>query len=174
MKQGSPDDFQTPKYALYPLLPYLKKDWIIWECACGDGNLVKEFERLGYKVVGTDIKQGQEYDFRYSKFEQFDVIVTNPPFSFKDEFLTRCYELGKPFALLLPLTAFEGKIRQSLFKKYGVQVIFFDRRVNFKTPSGKESHCWFMSGWFTNGLNLEKDMLFVDWEHPDQTKLELC
>lgn len=42
MKQGSPNDFQTPKYALLPLLPYLNnKEWNIWECSSGKGNLVK-------------------------------------------------------------------------------------------------------------------------------------
>jgi len=29
LKQGMSDDFQTPPEALEPLLPYLKKDWVI-------------------------------------------------------------------------------------------------------------------------------------------------
>ena len=41
IRQGSPDDFQTPPYALDPLLPFLKRDWVVWECACGKGNLVR-------------------------------------------------------------------------------------------------------------------------------------
>src|SRR5574344_195369 len=41
LRQGSSDDFQTPPIALKPLLPYLKSDWRIWECACGNGNLVR-------------------------------------------------------------------------------------------------------------------------------------
>ena len=35
------NDFQTPVKALEPLVLYLKKEWIIWECACGKGNLAK-------------------------------------------------------------------------------------------------------------------------------------
>jgi len=31
------DDFQTPKYGVEPLLKYIPKDWIIWECAEGIG-----------------------------------------------------------------------------------------------------------------------------------------
>ena len=31
MKNGSPDDFQTPVIALKLLIPFLKKDWVIWE-----------------------------------------------------------------------------------------------------------------------------------------------
>mgnify|MGYP003394350000 CR=1 FL=1 len=33
MKQGSADDFQSPEEALNILVPYLKKEWMIWECA---------------------------------------------------------------------------------------------------------------------------------------------
>lgn len=172
MKQGTPDDFQTPKIAIYPLLPYIKKDWKIWECAAGKGNLVEEFKKLGYDIIGTDILQNKVYDFLYYKPKHFDFIVTNPPYSLKDQFLKRCYKLEKPFALLLPLTTFEGKTRQSLFKKYGIQVIFFDKRINFTTPTGKESHAWFMAAWFTYGLNLEKDLLFVNYEVPYQKSLD--
>jgi len=55
------DDFQTPEYAIEPLLPYLRKDWIIWECACGKGNLVRALERRGFKVMGTDIRIGHDF-----------------------------------------------------------------------------------------------------------------
>lgn len=168
MKNNGSDDFQTPKEALYPLLPYIKKEWRIWECACGRGNLVNEFKKLGYDVIGTDITNGKQYDFRYSKIEPTDFVITNPPYSLKDIFLERCYELGKPFALLLPLTTFEGRTRQYLFKKYGVQVIFFNRRINFTTPSGNGSGSWFMTAWFTNWLNLPRDLNFVEFNHPEQ------
>ena len=58
----------------------------------------------------------------------FDVIVTNPAFSLKDEFLARCYELKKPFALLLPLTVFNSVKRQRLFHENGVEILFMPRR----------------------------------------------
>jgi len=158
MRQGNPDDFQTPPVALKPLLPYLKKDWLIWECACGDGNLVREFIKLGYKCIGTDLKTG--HDFLSFEPKYFDCIVTNPPYSIKQQFLERCYWWGKPFALLLPLTTFETAKRQRLFKKYGVEVIMFDKRINFKTPSGKGSGAWFATAWFTNGLNIGRQLTF--------------
>jgi len=83
-----------------------------------------------------------------------DCIITNPPFKFKQQFLEKCYELGKPFALLLPLTTFETKKRQNLFKKHGLEVIFFDKRINFETPNNVvKSSAWFATAWFTHGLN---------------------
>jgi len=93
--------------------------------------------------------------------EEFDCIVTNPPYSLKNEFLERCYELKKPFALLLPLTALETRRRQRLFKEYGVEIVVLPKRINFETPSGRGSGSWFAVGWFTNWLNIGKQLVFV-------------
>ena len=174
MKKGSSNDFQTPGEALWPLFPYLPKSWTVWECAAGDGNLVREFERRGYTVTASDILEATDIqiddhtthrplsrDFLRWAPDNFDCIVTNPPFSLKQQFLERCYSLGKPFALLLPLTTFETPKRQALFRKHGVQVIFFDKRINFTTPSGEGSGSWFATAWFTWGLNLPHDLNFV-------------
>jgi len=155
MQQGSSDDFQTPPKALDPLYPFLKKGWIVWECASGKGNLAKALIDKGYSVRSTDILQGR--DFLTWAPDQWDCVVTNPPFSLKQEFLERCYRLGKPFALLLPLTTFETPARQALFREYGVQVIFFDKRINFETPSGNGGGSWFATAWFTWGLEIPKE-----------------
>lgn len=101
-------------------------------------------------------------DFLSWKPEKFDIIVTNPPYSLKDKFLERCFELGNPFCLLLPLTALESEKRQKLFRKHGIQLIIPNKRFNFETPSGKGSGSWFCSAWFTWGLNLSKELNFIE------------
>jgi len=173
---GSPDDLQTPARALWPLLPLIKPGSVIWECACGTGNLVRELEARGFAVMATDIKMPSvpaelpQYNFlTYTPDRHYDMIITNPPYSLKDEFIARCYALGKPWALLLPITSFEGKVRQALFKKHGVQVILFDKRIAFEVPDaepGKKSAAWFATAWFTWGLNLPHDLMFVDFDPP--------
>lgn len=169
LAQGRPDDFQTPSEALDPLLPYLKKDLVIWEPACGKENLSNRLKELGYEVVATDILDG--HNFLTWKPERFDVVVTNPPYSIKGEFLARCYQLGKPFALLLPLTILETKKRQLLFRKYGVELILFDKRINFATPSGEGSGSWFATMWVTNGLGLGKELNFVGFQEKKQLEM---
>ena len=159
LKNGNSNDFQTPIGALKPLFPFLKKEWLIWECACGKGNLVKGLNEEGFLTEGTDILMG--HNFLTWKPEKFDCIITNPPFSLKDKFIERAYDLEKPFAFLLPLTTFEGKKRQALFQMYGLEVILFDKRINFETPSGRGGGSWFMTAWFTNGLNIGKQLTFV-------------
>jgi len=150
------DDFQTPPVALKPLIPFLKKDWIIWEPAEGRGNLTKALRELGFKVIGTDIKSG--HDFLKWQPEKFDCIVTNPPYTLRYEFIKRCYELGKPWAMLMTLTTLEGR-RQELFEKYGIELLLLNKRVNFETPSGKGSGAWFPVAWFCWKL-LPKQIVF--------------
>jgi hypothetical protein len=171
LKTNNMDDFQTPKEAIYPLLPYLKKDWLIWECACGKGNIYNALNGFGYNVIATDILQGE--DFLKWQPKRYDCIITNPPYTIKEKFLERCYQLGKPFALLLPLTTFETAKRQHLLKKYGVQVIFFDKRIEFETPNQKQkgSKSWFATAWFTNWLDLPETLNFVKFDHPNQKKI---
>ena len=140
MRQGSPDDFQTPEIALQCLIPFLKKDWTIWECACGKGNICKGLNKKGFNVIATDILTNVDFlnhAFAEDKNFNFQAIITNPPYSLKEKFLERCYEIGKPFALLMPLTALESEKRQKLYRKYGLQIIIPNKRFNFETPSGK-------------------------------------
>jgi hypothetical protein len=142
------------------LLPFLPRHWRIWECACGEGNLVAGLREEGYEVVGTDILGG--FDYLMWEPEVWDAAVTNPPYHWKQQFLERAYLLGKPFAFLLPLTTFETRRRQQLFRDYGVEVIFFPERVNFETPSRGPSAAWFAVAWFTWGLGIGRQMTF--WE----------
>jgi hypothetical protein len=145
LMNGHTDEIYTPDYALDSLIPYIKKEWIIWENAWGTGLLAKHLTLRGYKV----------------KKDSGDVIITNPPYSKKEEFLKMGFESGKPFAYLLPLTALEGKKRGDLYRKYGIQLIIPNGRINFITPKkGKSS--WFATAWFCHGLNLPKDLMFVD------------
>jgi hypothetical protein len=155
---GRPDEFGTPKEAIIPLLPYVKKEWRIWECAWGKGSLAKHFEKKGFEVCGS---KGVDFLKIPMPLEDFDCIITNPPYSMKEQFLQKCYEYGKPFALLMPLTALEGKKRGELFGKHGIQLIIPNRRYNFDTPSGKGSGSWFATAWFCWKMDLPKDLMFV-------------
>ena len=157
MKRDKCDEFRTPEYAIKPLLKYIPRNWVVWEPTGINSPITQFFRKHGYEVVETHIKTG--FDFlRDSPDFRFDVIVTNPPYSKKTEFLKRAYRLGKPFAMLLPLTALEGVERGKLYRKYGVQLIVFDRRVEF--IEGKRG-VWFPVAWFCWKL-LPRDLVFYE------------
>jgi hypothetical protein len=153
------DIFQTPDTALNPILQFIPKEYRIWEPASANGNLVKFFSGNGYNIVGTDINTGTDF---FTNEVEFDCIITNPPYSIKDEWIERCYSFNKPFMLLLPITALEGIKRQKQYKEHGLELILFNRRINYETPSGQGSGAYFSSAWFTYGFNLPQQLNFIE------------
>jgi len=146
------DELYTPIEAIEPLVEYISKDKIIWEPTdFGESQITRLFKSCGNEVVTSHMKDGQNF-FNYQP-EKFDIIITNPPYSCKTKFIERCYDLGKPFALLLPLTALEGIDRSLLYRKYGIEVLVLDKRINFM--SGKKN-VWFNTSWFCKGILPDK------------------
>jgi hypothetical protein len=149
------DCFQTPDHALDPLAPFLKRGWQIWDPASGKGNLVRGLRKRGFRAFGTDILTGRDF---FHTLAECDAIITNPPYSLKDAFLERCAVLGKPFALLMPLTALEGQ-RQELLRCLGIEIILSTRRFNFETPTGMGHGAWFATAWFCSSLQVAEPRL---------------
>lgn len=150
------DRCQTPAYALDPLLPYLPRDWVIWEPAAGEGNICTALRSQGYTVIGSDlltenigeVVEGGR-DFFSWQPPHFDAIVTNPPYSIKFPFYERCYALGKPFALLLPVEALGVGAAQKLYRAHGHEQLLLNKRVNFKMPNkGYSKKGWRSTAWF--------------------------
>jgi hypothetical protein len=115
------------------------------------------FKENGYNVIRSSLKEKQDF-FTYEPPNGFDVIISNPPYSIKDKILARLYEIGKPFAMLFPVTTLQAKTRFKLFRK-GLEVLVFDRRIeyhtrgNFEKPS-KGIH--FGSAYFCRGVLPDK------------------
>jgi hypothetical protein len=152
------DERYTPEYAISPLLPFLPKNKILWECAWGTGELASHLRTAGYHVVGHATT-----DFLTQQPERWDITVTNPPYSHKDAFLERAYSLGKPFAFLLPLEALGGG-RVRLYRQHGLELLIPDKRINFSDADGQPNKGTFPTAWFCWQL-LPKDLNFVevDW-----------
>lgn len=140
------DQCQTPSYALDPLLPYLSKGKVIIESAAGEGNLVKGLRFHGFPVCAYDLLNGNDFFEYQSRHKDIEVQVTNPPFSLKYKWLKHSYEIGIPFALLMPVEVEGAAQAQKLFEHYGVGIIHLSRRINFKMPSHKN---WTEATWPT-------------------------
>lgn len=136
------DEFYTPPNAIAMLLPYLPKNGVIWEAAWGKGHLAAFLRGHGFKVIGRE-----GIDFFQGNLN-CDLIVTNPPYSLKDEFLQRVYELNKPFALLLPVEALVGLKRHPLYARYGLQLLIPNRRINYISDNPDHTSANFNSAWF--------------------------
>ena len=123
------DEYFTPRETILPLLEYIKEGAVVW-CPFDSARseYVKCISAAGHKVIASHIDDGQNF-FYYEPDEPYDVIVSNPPFSLKDDVLKRLNELGKPYAILLPLPTLQGQKRFKYLE--GSEALIFDKRINF-------------------------------------------
>jgi hypothetical protein len=98
--------------------------------------------------------------------QNYDIIISNPPFSIKDEILKRLYELNKPYAMLLPVPTLQGKKRFEYIKD--CQALIFDGRINYwndKTKQIQKGTC-FGSFYLCKDFLKEK-LIFEELENID-------
>jgi len=161
------DFCQTPPYALDPLLPYIRDFHWIWEPAAGEGLMYKALvKETAATVKKSDVLTGTDFLTQnlIGGCMITKAIVTNPPFSLKYEWLARCYELGYPFALLMPADMLFAAKGNKLFQKYGIEIIIMNPRVDFKMPhkKWKGKGAQMATAWFTWGLGVGKILSFAD------------
>lgn len=156
------DEVYTPAYAIKPILKYIQPGRIIW---CPFDKADSEYVKLISKtneVIHSHIDEGQ--NFFYYEPEHYDVIISNPPFSCKDNVIKRLYELGSPYAILLPIPSLQGQTRFPYMKD--CQALIFDKRINYYTSlEKKEVQKGVSFGSFYLCRNfLPKDLIFEELE----------
>ena len=89
---------------------------------------VKTLSQIPYaKVIYSHIDNGE--NFFYYEPDNYHIIISNPPFSQKDNILKRLDELNKPYAMLLPIPTLQGQGRFPYLKN--IQYLGFDKRINY-------------------------------------------
>lgn len=129
----------TPKYAVDLIIPYLRKDKIIWAPFSRDEhNFANYLREKGFTVVNTHLEGGADF-LTYEPDFQFDMILDNPPFKNKTKYVEKAISYGKPFALFLPFNAFGDNGIPRLFMDNGLepQMLIPDKRTEFENQENK-------------------------------------
>jgi len=152
------DECYTPIEAVTPLLKYVSKDKkIILPFDTEESYYYKVFKENGYDVTCQHLQDNKDFFFEF--YDEYDLIISNPPYSIKDVILERLYLIDKPFIMLLPLTALGGMKRVGMFKKYGIDLIVFDKRINYIINGKQANGNWFASAYFTYKV-LDEKLIF--------------
>lgn len=147
------DEYFTPSYAVYPIMKRLQPGTAIW-CPFDtkDSEYVKVFSRNGFRVIYGHIQTGQ--DFFQTDVPDCDYIISNPPYSLKNQVLERLYAIGKPFAMLINFQGiFDSRQRFQMFKEHRVEMLWLSPRVAYLTERGRlRQGVPFQSGYLCSGI----------------------
>lgn len=153
------DCYMTPKHAWEDIKEYIPKVKI-WEAFYGDGTSGNYLTELGFNVIHEEI------DFFTEPPDEWDMIVSNPPFSKSKEIMKQLLIYDKPFIMIMPC----GKINTNYFREWkdkGLQVIIPRKRIQFvklvdgKVPDNWKSVCNFDCYYYCYKINLERDIVFL-------------
>lgn len=167
-EQGGGDEQYTPRKTVELILPYIQhlKDKIIW-CPFDkeDSQFVQVLKANGFKVVFSHLEYGQDF-FTYEP-EEWDVILSNPPYKNKRAFWERALSFEKPFCLLLPINILSDSIINTTMKgrESEFQLLIPSRRTRFyNAKTGKVGNQpTFKAAYF--GVNFFKEsMILADLE----------
>ncbi|WP_422404519.1 hypothetical protein [Mammaliicoccus sp. JADD-157] len=131
------DEFYTPRYAIEPIIKYLKQNdfkkiWCPFDTE--DSLYVRILRQRGFIVVSTHIEsEGDFFTLIESDIvDGVDAIVSNPPYSLKTEVLNELFKSGKPFAMLLGVVGlFESQKRFEMFRDNRFEIMYLNRRVDY-------------------------------------------
>ena len=162
---GGNDECYTFEYAVEPILKYIPKDVIVW---CPFDKADSAFVRLISKtnqVVYSHIDEGK--DFYMYEPSNWDIIVSNPPFTGKRKIVERAMSFRKPFALILPNTWLNDSAPKQLFKEVPLELLMFEQRMTFQGQEDKG--ITFSSSYFCNGM-LPQQIIMESLNKPKKTK----
>ena len=159
------DDYMTPLSAWNAINRFLPTGKIIWEPFFGDGTSGKNLMKLGHRVVH------QKKDF-FKWCPEYDLIVTNPPYSIVKDIMPRLLELDKPFVLLMPSSKINTKYMRDWSDK-GLQIIIPRKRIQFikctinkfgciEPNEVQDNKCNFDCFYYCYKMNLPRDMVWLE------------
>jgi hypothetical protein len=129
------DRYDTPPVAVEALLRCERLPELIWEPACGAGNIVAVLRDRNHKVIATDIADRgcpdsrSGIDFLGEPPEiNADAIITNPPYQLAEKFVEAALLRAPLVIMLLRLAFFEGQRRSRILENCGLARIHVFRK----------------------------------------------
>tara|TARA_R100001594_G_scaffold134000_1_gene174920 strand:+ start:24 stop:518 length:495 start_codon:yes stop_codon:yes gene_type:complete len=151
------DDWETPIEYWKLLVPYIKKDKIIYDPFYMNGKAKEKWEELGYKCIHKE----EDFFKADPPIEKNIIICSNPPYSKRNKVLQRLIEWEKPFIMLMPITTL-CYIKTQRIIKDKIQIIIPNIYKGFINNKGQQTRSPpFYLCYICFKLNLEKDIIYI-------------
>jgi hypothetical protein len=152
------DEYYTPPILVELILPYVKRESTVW-CPfdTSESEFVIQLKQEGHRVIHSHIQDG--FDFFELMAPECDYIISNPPFSRKNDVFKRLIMIGIPFAMVMNVQILNYHETGDLFKDYKLELLLPTKRISFDG-----SHTPFLSGYFCHKM-LPVQLMYVPVEH---------
>ena len=154
------DESYTFDYCVEPIIKYIPKNKVIW-CPFDKENseFVRQIRENGNEVVYSHIDNGQDF-FDYEP-DNWDIIISNPPFLKKRLFFERALSFNKPFALIMTNVWLNDAAPKKLFKDKSLELLMFTNRMLFLQKGTIDTKVSFSSSYFCHNF-LPKQIIMED------------
>ena len=168
---GNNDECYTPDYGVKPILKYIPEGAIVW-CPFDteESEFVKQISKQN-KVEYSHISTGHDF-FDYEP-DEWDIIISNPPFTNKRKYFERALSFNKQFALIMTNTWLNDSAPKQLFKDKDLQLLMFDKRMKFISPDGRDNDkITFSSSYYCYNI-LPKQIIMEELDVPPKKVSQL-
>ena len=142
------DDFYVDEeWVTEALVATLNLTGLVYDPACGKGNVLRACRKFGLKPIGSDLHdRGTGFtgiDFlksRYLPGRAADKIICNPPYSILDDWIERCLSFGHVHlvALVVPLGRLQsGRRYKRIYRRTPPNVVYVLLRRPSMPPGNK-------------------------------------
>ena len=154
------DDYETPCEAWKILLDRIEdKTLRIYEPFYCSGRSKRIVEGHGFPHV---IHEQRCFFNNPPNPNEYDIILSNPPYSNLPKIFCVLKELDKPWAMLIHLVSISNQYFQNAIRDSSkLQLIIPKKRIHFIREGEGTKRCNFDTAWVCYGLNLPQTIMYA-------------
>ncbi len=162
VRSNPTDEWYTTREAVELIVPYLKLggvERVLCPFDKAESEFVNVLTENGFDVTYSHIDTGTDF-FEINNLGDYDAVVSNPPFSKREDILKRLFEADVRFALIINFNGlFDSNVRWDLFKNNSFELLIPKGRMGFFGENYKLSQPSHQSVYVCRGI-LPRQIVF--------------
>jgi hypothetical protein len=152
------DDYETPKYIWEMICneKFISKNKKLYDPFYCRGNTASVMKELGYECIHPD----EDFFTNHHRYE-YDILLSNIPFSIKKKVYEELKKIDKPFIVISPISTITKKYFMDNFKHDDISIIIPPKRMQFMKNGKQLKECWFDTVFICYKMDLNERIIYI-------------